>query len=88
MRPQRFGTLYFRDCQPPADRPFVNTEGRRDIDLRPPHAIQLNGSESPPFSNFSPNSLFVAHSPILKVALFAQLSVAYRFVGGCGLDWW
>src|SRR5260370_32088479 len=76
--PEGVGPFCFRDWEPPADRAFVNTEDRRDIDLQPPHAIELNGTESPPFSNLSPNLLFVAHPPILKVALFAQLSVAGR----------
>jgi hypothetical protein len=75
VRPQRIRPFCFRDSQPPADRTFVNSEGGRDFDFQPPHAIQFNGSESPPFSNLSPNLLLVAHPLILKVALFMQLSV-------------
>jgi hypothetical protein len=78
VRPQRIRPFCFHDSQPPADRTFVNSEGGRDFDFQPPHAIQFNGSESPPFSNLSPNLLLVAHPLILKVALFMQLSVDFN----------
>jgi hypothetical protein len=81
VRPQRIRPFCFRDSQPPADRTFVNSEGGRDFDFQPPHAIQFNGSESPPFSNLSPNLLLVAHPLILKVALFMQLSSNYSSLG-------